>query len=842
LHAAPLSPAEELVEAQLEFEDAEGLDAYIALRKIWGLWGSISPLQVEYALIVASEDESKGAPVRDYAEMLRAFARLRRGDFYQAKQSFRQRGYITDFLIVGPFDNEGKSGYSTDFGPNAEPDAPLIPGKAFSGKERPVRYRALPPVFHYGWVDFGYLMRPSTHICAYATTFVSTELPKTDQAKASSHSKNDKPRPITLWVGSDGAYSVDFNGKTVLSDEAYRGFDTGRNAATVKLWPGQNRLSIKVCGAESTPMFALRIADEHGHADRSLVTTTNLQASEAAIENVLKAKDEPALQHPRQLLSPLSLVEKVSDDKRATAEDLESAARYLVLTNGDNTSVHQARDLALRAVEKQPSKERFLLVASLAEDRNAVSQALISARKHAPEDDLELLLAEAAHRRSGPSPQEAFPIYDRVLSLDPDNLAALRGRVELYNAAGLRRTALAALEAAYIRRPDSVYLTNMVASQRSSLGLSVLSREAEDQYASARLDDNSYLSGRMELALARRNRPDTLHFLSRLQAADPQSLWVYTVGARVQRALGQADRALLDLEQARNIAPEDIGVLQSLADLRGRRGERKEQLALLQEVLRLRPQEVEVRKYVDHIEPPEAPPDERYAQGSEEFLKKRHAPAAGNPRRTLQDLTVSTVYENGLSSQFRQVVFQPLTDAAAASARQYAFQYQADSQRVQLKGARVFRADGSIDEAVESGEAAADDPSISMYTSARTFYVQFPRLEPGDVVELRYRIDDVTPRNEFADYFGEIVHMQSDEPVAHAEYVLIAPKSRKLEIDAKVPNVKKEVTSTANSKIYRFIAKDVPALLPEANMPPCSEVLGFIHVSTYSSWNDLGAW
>ncbi len=64
----------------------------------------------------------------------------------------------------------------------------------------------------------------------------------------------------------------------------------------------------------------------------------------------------------------------------------------------------------------------------------------------------------------------------------------------------------------------------------------------------------------------------------------------------------------------------------------------------------------------------------------------------------LRDLTVSTVFENGLSSQYRQIVFQPLTDAAAAAARQYAFGYEADSQSVQLRGARVYRGDGRVDE------------------------------------------------------------------------------------------------------------------------------------------------
>jgi hypothetical protein len=64
------------------------------------------------------------------------------------------------------------------------------------------------------------------------------------------------------------------------------------------------------------------------------------------------------------------------------------------------------------------------------------------------------------------------------------------------------------------------------------------------------------------------------------------------------------------------------------------------------------------------------------------------------------------------------VVFQPLTDEAAAAAREYAFAYQADSEVVQLRAAKVYREGGKIDEAIESGEGPADNPAIATYTSA----------------------------------------------------------------------------------------------------------------------------
>ncbi len=836
-------PEEQLVLAQLDYEKSQGLKSYVALREIWKLWENVEPLLVEEALLLAAEDKSKPGHVRDYAKTLSAYARLRRGDLKTPGRIFSEQGYVTDWLVVGPFDNEGKGGFSQIYGPDADPTEPIIPGQAFSGKERPVRYRTLPRVFNYGWVDFGNLMRPSTHICAHATTFISdpTLLEKSVHEKGKPGAL-DRPRTrkITLSVGSDGAHRVTFNGRVLIEEEAYRGFDTGRTTQTAVLLPGQNRLSVKVCGADNSPMFALRLADENGIADPLLKSTTAFQASEEAKVNVEKSAADGSL--PPKAQGPLALVKAIEDNTAARAEDLELAARYLVITGGDDETRHQARDLAKRASDKSPSISRLLLLAELSEDRNTEGDALSKAEKLSDGQDIKVLLARAAHKRSGPSAHEAFPIYDQVLALDPDNLTALQGRVELYNAAGLRQTALSTLEAAYSRRPHSVLLSNMVASQRSSLGLSRSAAEAEDRYAFGRFDDNSYLTGRMELAIARDDRRSALHYLKRLRDSDPQSLWVYSVAARVHRALGDRKGAIAALESARQMAPEDVGVLQNLADLQGRMGDREQQLSLLQEVLRLRPQEVDVRKYVEHIEPPELPADEKYAMPSDEFLKRRHKAAEGYPQRTLQDLTVSTVYQNGLSSQFRQVVFQPLTDAAAAIGRQYAFQYQADRQRVQLKGARVYRADGSIDEAIESGEAAANDPSISMYTSARTYYVQFPRLEPGDVVELRYRVDDITVRNEFSDYFGDITYMQSDEPIAHAKYVLVTPKSRKLLIDAKVPNLKQTVKEKGHDRIYEFVATDVPALRPEPMMPPWSELLGFVHVSTYESWDALGKW
>jgi tetratricopeptide (TPR) repeat protein len=823
----------DLVEAAGDLARARGPEAYAALRAVWDTWDRADPDQVEEVLSAAARDARLSQPARSYAGLLGAYARLRRGDIAAATRTAKALGYVDHWMVVGPFDNEGKGGFDTVFGPESDFGTPIVPGRAYSGKERPVRWRSAPDAFPFGYVDFASLMRPDKKTCAYATTFVS--------------SKTARDRNIEVWAGSGGALKMFWNGAVVVADAAERRYDADRYAAAVHLDRGaMGNLTVKLCGSDSAPVFSVRLADEGGRPDPTILTTNTLEASTAAAQTVAAAeKAKPkAKALAKGVEGPVQAFERLVSAKGPRADDQASYSRYLVATGGDDPAVHRARNLA-EAAAASATIPRLLFAADLAEDRNQRARWIERAEKLVPKKrvDVRVTLARAALARESLNFREAFPLYAEVLRVDPDNVAAMRGEVELYNEVGLRRTALALLARAAERNPRSVLLLNMYASQLRALGRDTDAADVEARYAAFRFDDRTLLSRYIDLGVARRNRPATERWIDRLLASQPDEQWAFGTAARAYRALGEPERAVATYERALTLSPDDVGTLRALADLQGTLGHRTEQLSLLGRVLQVEPQNKDVREYVEHLEPTGSRLDEGFAWESDRFLKERHAPARGQNRRTILDLTVTTVFENGLSSKFRQIVFQPLTDAAAALARQYAFQYQADAERVQLRGARVFRGDGTVDEAIESGEGAADNPSIAMYTSARTFYVQFPRLEPGDVVELRYRVDSMSSQNQFADYFGDVEYLQSAEPTGHAEYVLITPKSRKLYVDTKhLPNLKQSTEDRGNSRIYHFAADHVPSLVPEPAMPPWPSVLGFVHVSTYASWKDMGRW
>jgi tetratricopeptide (TPR) repeat protein len=846
--AAPSAIHPDVSKAVAAVENAKGPEVYAALRDLWRTWDRTDPAQVEEALASIVLDKDTPAPTRVYAQLLTGYARRRRGDLAGAASKIQSLGFVGNWVTLGPFDNENRGGFGRVFEPENEQDQPISTVRSYQGKERSVKWRVPPEPAAYGWVDFGSMMRPRDQICAYATTFV--------RAKTGTKA----PRKISIWAGASGAFRVFWNGEKSLEDAGYRDLDIDRHAAQVTLRPGNNRLLVKVCGDNDSPKLALRIGDEKGAPEQGIEavadpTLVPLKADKTEPGGAAKATAKPGVEGPmqafRRLLGRLAAPEdpKAKDDdkpKPPSEEEaalLEAFAKYLSATGGDDRTEHLARDLAGRAADAHPTVSRLLLAGDLAEDRNQRRTRVDKAAELAggTDGDVDILLSQAGLARTSTNWRDAIPIYEKILAKDPENIRATLSFVELYAEAGLPRTALAALEKALARSPSSVALLRAYAAQLRALGRDTEATEAESRYAALRFDDTSFLSDQVDLAIARRDPSGAERWLGRFVQAEPDAAWAHAFSAQTYRALGKKDRALSEYQAALTIAPEDVSAMRAMSDLYAEQDKPDEQLKLLRQILAIVPQAKDVREYLEHVEPPKPRADEAYAWAPEKFLPLRSTSDKRYPRRTLKNLNVTTVFPNGLSSSFHQVVYMPITDDAARDGREFGFSYQGDRQVVTLRAAKVYRADGKVDEAVETGESGVANPAISMYTSTRTFFVRFPRLSPGDVVELRYRVEDVSLRNEIADYFGEVEYLQSDEPIVSSEYILIAPKTKKLfTYVSPLAGLTKETSESGDQSILRITANDVPPLVPETAMPPWSEVLAHVHISTFKTWDEVG--
>ncbi len=819
-------------ERLLRVEAARGPAVYTAIDLLAEAAAFADPAAVDAALAELQDDPKRTPAERAYARATRATAAYGRGDASTAARGLTELGFVWDWSVVGPFDNEGGTGFERDLGPEQDLAAPLDVTKDYPGKERAVRWRAVTERGPAARVWLNAVVEPSTNVCGFLTTFVR-------EAKSAAATRPAASRAISLRFGGMGAHRVYWNGARVFSEPAYRGIDVDRSAVEVDLRPGFNRLTVKLCGKETVAGFVARFATPDGSPLAGLEVRSDAEAAREAAAN---AAPDATLRANAANAGPLARFTELTRGEKPRPEDLYDFARYLVETQGDDPLTHQARDLAGRAAEAQPTVETLLLAARLAEDRNKRAEWITKAAALPGAPTAELLVAQAELAEQSQSWQEALPLYERAFRLDPDNFDALQGRLRFYDHAGLKRTSLALVAEAVNRRPRSPRLLSLYAGR-----LAQLNQESEALAVGARLGLSAAttrgLGASASLAIARHELDRALYWTERLATTGAPNQALREAAQRYER-LGRPDLAAPLYTRLLALSPEDTGAMKALADLQADAGNRPEQLALLRRILELKPQTQNVRDYLSHLEPEVPRPDEAFAWTSEKFLPLATGPGArGNSEQMLVDLTVSTVFESGLSSSFRQVVFQPLTDAAAEEARTYGFTFEGDRQRVTLRGARVYRPDGTVDESISTSQGAVGDPSIATYTSQRAYYVEFPKLHAGDIVELRYRIDDVARQNDYGDYFGEVITLQAPVPVAHAEYILISPEARKLRSEViGLEGVEHEVSTKDGQRTERFVANNLPPVLAEPSMPPWGELLGRVHVSSYGSWGDLGAW
>lgn len=878
--ASATPPASDPVVAELgaELARARGPSLITALRRGLAVWDEAEPDGLEALFRAVGADAKAPAGARAYARFLESQARFRRGDFAGATSKLAGLGFVRDFVVVGPFKNDNRTGLAAAEGPERETELAALLSKTYPGRERTVRPRVWQQRGPSIWLDLGSMLRPETEICAYASTFVRPAPPAA--ASKGRPAARAGARAVTLFMGARGAMRALVNGEPVLEDVAYRDASIDRRAVTVKLGPSWSHVQLKVCGDDRAPIVSLRLADERGEPAAGLEVTADVRV--AGLDLAPRWKSGAASQRVK---GPLSALEELERDvgldagasgrgpekdgdlakrlAKAKPAALSALADYLATTGGDPRYAHLARDLAARAATAEPTIARLLLAATLAEDRNqqrtwleqaatmvglpyrdgALGAPVASTATQA--ERARVLLALAELEETGPSWRAAIPLYLKALAIEPDLAPAVVGVASLYGTAGLHRTALATLERAAERRPKCPGLLRALAQELRALGRDQEALEVETRALALRYDDPTLRARVLELAVSRRDVAEAERWIARLLEAEPRGIGAELAAARTLRSLGLHPRALAHLERAHEIAPEDVDLLRTLAEYKGERGDREGQLKLLRQVLVLRPQARGVRDYLEQAEPPKPRPDETYAWAPEKFLALRKKPggdAKGSGTHALRSLTVTTVFDNGLASRFRQLVLQPLTQEAARSLRSYSFAYQADKQSPTVRAVRVHRQSGKVDEASDSYESTVNDPSIAMYTSQQRVTITLPRVEVGDVVELRYRVDDVAPRNDIADTFGEVEYLQDEHPIDSSEYVLIAPKKKALHVGVSLPGVSRETREVGEQRIERFVATNVPALADEPAMPPAPEALGGVHVSTFKTWEQVGTW
>lgn len=782
-----------------------------------------------------ADDARTPALARDWARTYRGAHLRGLGRFDLAAHEEAALGVVGAWFVVGPFDNERGTGFQRDHGPEA---APFDPAATFEGKKNPVGWRPVPVTdLPRGEVALDALMRPNDQAVAYAVTYLHA----------------DEPTPVALRLGSDEAVALWVNRHEVLRADVRRPYRPDQEAVGVVLRAGWNEVLLKVADQTGDWRFRLRVSAPGGgraaHVrPASLPEVAAAPAFQAGVERVDLPPDGAAI-----------LSKAAADDWRARFHQ----GYLLWVRQAHDQGKHPDREALLAACALRPDSAHLRVLLSHASSTPAEFSVNKeeNPRRHALEEALRLdpdhvtarvLLAgyyafdlgslEAARALLAPA-LGSDDLEARLLALDiddarglgpvvADRLDALMAEAErraqadapdAYPRALLSRALDLARERGDLRRQQAV-LELMLEGDHDDLGVLV---------AQARLWRDAGHDDAAEMLLRRALVVDPFHVGLRRDLAS-------LLEARGALALARAT-----LEEALALCPDDEKLVEDLGHLEERAGNASKAEALFERALALDPNRVDLREYLEYrargqegAAPFEAP---WVVDAAPLVAAVKGAPL--DPRQThryLLQQTVAKVNLDGTTSEFTQEVIRIENEEGARRLAAYSTYYASD-QRIKFQAARVYRKDGGAEEVPTGSSRGRQSGEFVQYLR---FAVRFPPLEPGDVVEVRYRKDDLA-QGFFGDYYGHVAYFRGEQPLDRVRYVLVAPRGRKLHFHIKgLPGVeaRPQVDEATGTQTYVFERTGVAALESEPDQPWMKELLPQVQVSTFGDWDSFAAW
>ena len=757
--------------------------------------------------------------VRSYVATLVAFGQIAAGRPDDAARGFDELGYLRKWRVVGAFDDEGKQGFARAYPPEEQRNAPVDEAAVYPGREREVRWRLYPEdLTRYGYVDFDATLRPYENACGYAETFVQV----------------DRARPMGLFVGAGGAIKVWANGQEVLADPVYRGPAIDRSAAVFHAREGWNRILVKVCVQDRRWGFYARLGEADGSPPRDVLVDPS-----GATQAAAAPATAPTL--PAAPMMPLAYLEervRTRPDDAAAHFDL---ARFLAWTGAEDPNETRSRQLAERAVELANGVEHALLAADLVETR-AERMRYVSKAEEADARDPRVRLARAELVSGGPDPGRALRMLDEGFSLDTvPGLRAAWMRASLLEERDLPLAGFAIIEDGVRRTNGSTRWQRRLARALANQGRTEASMASNRTLLEREHDAYDVRYALMNDAYERGETEVIFEHLDAMRAIAPGDIEMHEYAASVYEGLGRHDEALDLYRQIIAYAPDEPRHHQRYGTALLRLGQQGAAIEAFRQVLALSPQDARTRQLLDRLQPT-ARDDERYATATDEILARRVNQSEW-PATMLHELQVTTVYESGLAATFHQVAFQVHDDEGARRMSRYPVFFEPGRQWVEVRSAKVHRANGSVVESVRTFEQSLGDSAYRIYYDTRALVLDLPQLEPGDTVELRFRVEDVSRRNAFNDYYGAVRFLQGGYPTQHLEHVLVTPTSRRFYFnEPAMPSLRHTRTTEGATNVDRWLTTNVEPVRAEDGMPGPAETRPYLHISTYQSWNDVGRW
>jgi tetratricopeptide (TPR) repeat protein len=718
------------------------------------------------------------------------------GDFDGSRKAFARLGYLSEWMVVGPFENDQNAGFETAYPPEQKFDDYSI---SYPGKLRPVRWRKVEHFDFDGRVNLSALLDPSRWACAYLVTFI--------------HS--DRSREIAVRLGAYRGVKVWMNNRLLHSDDRAHLAVLDQYPVGARLETGWNKLLVKVCQRTGPWQLRLRITDLAGHPVSGLRIVTGIQPVPD------RQNDTTGLPRPDSFSRRL---EKQPDDPFGFKSLIR--ATWSRRMGFYQRAVEQTVALA-EAHPGCPLFQMALARAHFASDHEGSAlKAIRTAGRLAPglpDALLERARYEQRHKR-----------YDRALKIigpliqAPQVLPAARmQQISLLADRGWTFDALQlALEFAK-HQPDRPWLQRMIGSLHFTLDQPDPGMRAYQRARQARANHAGTYDRLINHALDRGDSARALELARAKNRVFPCLITSALKEAEILLAQGSHQAALEVCDRLEKIAPEYWYLHKLRGEIHYRRGNRVAALDSFHTALTLHPDNPTLRDYLDFLEQRRDEAFERYALGEarvEQILS--NPPKLGEHPEAeavfLLDDHVTHVFQDGSASHLvRQIHF----------IRTQKGQRQFDH----------FRVPASSSFRLEAAETIKPDGTRQEATSIRRGVIHFPALEPGSIVHVAYRYKS-SSSSWMEDHFAMNFSFQGHSPEKQVRWVLVLPGDRKLQIYKQGDFIREQTGKLGDKQVYIWSAENTPLIHRDPLRPPARSLVAAVFVSTVPSWDVLAKW
>ena len=618
---------------------------------------------------------------------------------------------LSDWQIVGPFDNERGRGMRRQTPAETNPTGGPFDGKGAAGD---IDWKtALTPGAD-GIVYLGWVIHPDAQALALARTFI--------RAPAATDA--------VLLVGMGEELRAWWNGAPVY--EALGGHDFGADghAIAVTLEPGWNELVLKVGGQDGSPAFSARLVDAESGAPLAFETSAAVPEGVTVrpLANPgLRVKDSKAVAAP----GAHAFLDGRTDPTSTLARALLDARAQRVPRKD-----RPGRSDAVRAAQELPGSLAATLIdlettnvagaLDIEEDVNPWLATLRAAlEQHG--DRLRFLHQYARHARNSQElTDRALEFADRAVAAAPDSILARVRRARALNDAGLSVLARREIDAV-VDRPEVLerpLLANELAywfapsDERRKQFLEAAAVKGIESAADELERIEQIESNTTDVASIREEVETTL-------ADDPYELSILLWGGRKLLSMGHVDESLAMFERIESASPDwpEANAWHARALMAA--GDDAAAIVLLEKVIEFESGSSDEARLIELltrrlnegeegvVATADAPFQARFDEPLEEIVA-RHPAAGGGaadaPREVLLSRHVVEAGPDGTARTYRRIVERVLSEAGVRELDRRGFRAYPGAEEVRVLGARVLRKDGTIERARTGPSTSAGRP------------------------------------------------------------------------------------------------------------------------------------